>query len=513
MASTVDQLRSDFEKATEKTRQAYDAWTGEFGSSNYVKKEYEKAVEKGDKAEAARLKPEYDRLSQAYKAAQEEKNRLKLALSRAERAEGKTKAGESSLKTYNKTLTELKKAESNIQGYKGNEGYIAAYQKAQIAYDEAVAAGKNPKALPAQKITVPAVEKKQEVNADGTPKTTSTETLSSILGTLSDTNNLSVLKQLQNDLKTKFPSIYKGGVDGMGSWAETQYAIQKLMEARSILPTNLQGKSFAEFVVAPGSADLIISGGGTGGVPTATATISDPTTAARYINSVVNNLLGRDATPKEVEDLRKILNDAELKNKTSTVGGITKGGIDQYQFLTDLIKTGTYKGDKKLGKLGTLGKLTESFKKKGTETGLLTAQTLAATARANGITLNPEQLAEYATQVKNGTDIKTIQNTIRNTVANTMPETVKKMMLDGTDLETIYQPYKNIMYQTLEINPETIPLNDSALASAIGPNGQMTLFDFQKTLRKDPRWQYTNNAREDVSNSVTKVLQDFGFMG
>jgi hypothetical protein len=86
-------------------------------------------------------------------------------------------------------------------------------------------------------------------------------------------------------------------------------------------------------------------------------------------------------------------------------------------------------------------------------------------------------------------------------------------MADGTDLETIYAPYKNVMYQTLELNPDAINLNDSTLRSAIGPNGEMPIYDFQRALRKDPRWQYTNNAREDVSNSVTKVLQDFGFVG
>jgi hypothetical protein len=43
--------------------------------------------------------------------------------------------------------------------------------------------------------------------------------------------------------------------------------------------------------------------------------------------------------------------------------------------------------------------------------------------------------------------------------------------------------------------------------------GEYTMYDFQRALRKDARWQYTNNAREDVFQSVGKVLQDFGFQG
>ena len=69
------------------------------------------------------------------------------------------------------------------------------------------------------------------------------------------------------------------------------------------------------------------------------------------------------------------------------------------------------------------------------------------------------------------------------------------------------------MYQTLEINPDGISLNDATLRSAIGPNGEMPIYDFQRALRKDARWQYTNNAREEVSNAALGVLRDFGFQG
>ena len=86
-------------------------------------------------------------------------------------------------------------------------------------------------------------------------------------------------------------------------------------------------------------------------------------------------------------------------------------------------------------------------------------------------------------------------------------------MAEGTDLETIYAPYKTTMASVLELDPKSINLNDQTLRSAIGMNGEMPIYDFQRALRKDARWQYTNNARKEVSDSVSKVLQDFGFMG
>jgi hypothetical protein len=69
------------------------------------------------------------------------------------------------------------------------------------------------------------------------------------------------------------------------------------------------------------------------------------------------------------------------------------------------------------------------------------------------------------------------------------------------------------MAAVLEVAPDSINLNDGTLRSAIGPEKEMSLYDFQRVLRKDPRWQYTDNARAEASDSVLKVLKDFGFQG
>ena len=92
-----------------------------------------------------------------------------------------------------------------------------------------------------------------------------------------------------------------------------------------------------------------------------------------------------------------------------------------------------------------------------------------------------------------------------------MPDNVKKLLNEGIDLETVYAPYKNLMASTLELNPESIDLKDPTLRLAFGPDKETTIYDFEKALRKDYRWQYTDNAKRDVSNVALKVLQDFGF--
>jgi hypothetical protein len=71
------------------------------------------------------------------------------------------------------------------------------------------------------------------------------------------------------------------------------------------------------------------------------------------------------------------------------------------------------------------------------------------------------------------------------------------------------------MANTLDINEETIGLNDPTLQMAISnPDGkEVSLFEYQTRLRKDPRWQFTDQARSEAADVAQKVLKDFGFMG
>lgn len=257
-----------------------------------------------------------------------------------------------------------------------------------------------------------------------------------------------------------------------------------------------------------------------------TTTISPRATATTYIDAALKSLgINRDATPEEIDNLTKVLNDAESRFKTTIKNGVTRDLLgNRQQFIENLITTGKYvdpntgkpikgvKEDvKKAAKiLGTLSKSAQTFK---ADTRSLTVQTLQSTANANGVSLSPQQLEQYALEVQNGKDIKVIQSQIRNIAGLGMPDNIKKLLAEGTDLDTVYAPYKTQMAAILEVNPQTISFTDPALRSAIGPNGEMPIYDFQRALRKDARWQYTNNAREDVFQSVGKVLQDFGFQG
>jgi len=224
-----------------------------------------------------------------------------------------------------------------------------------------------------------------------------------------------------------------------------------------------------------------------------TAKISPSTEATALINAAFKSELGRDATSNELAKYTRVLNEAERKNPSKTVNGITTGGINRDQFL----KT-------------EIAKLPE-FAKKKTDKVALTSQSILGTAKANGVTLNQSQIDSFAKRVQDGTDIKIIDNEIRNIAGLGMPDKVVKLLGQGIDLDTVYSPYRNLMASILELNPESIDLKDPTLRLAFGPDKETTIYDFEKTLRKDYRWQYTDNAKRDVSNVALKVLRDFGF--
>jgi len=142
--------------------------------------------------------------------------------------------------------------------------------------------------------------------------------------------------------------------------------------------------------------------------------------------------------------------------------------------------------------------------------------TLRAVARANGLDLDvmfKDSIDTWLDRMAKGESIETFKSVIRNTAKAGLPDRVASLLDQGVDLETIYSPYKKLMAATLELNSDAIPLSDPTLRAGIGPDKEVSLYEYQRMLRKDPRWQYTNNAREDVSNSALTVLRNFGLQG
>jgi peptidoglycan hydrolase-like protein with peptidoglycan-binding domain len=241
-------------------------------------------------------------------------------------------------------------------------------------------------------------------------------------------------------------------------------------------------------------------------LPTGTRTIFTPTEAASIINTVSKSILGREATPEELSKLTASLKKAQSKAITTTkysmVDGVrvadVTGNLDEVQFLSDIIKKNPEYDKRKQG-VRDVGKAD-----------------LVKTAVANGLDLDKtfaSQLPNWIKRIENGEDPEVFKQIIRQTAKIGLPEKVSKLLDQGLDLDAVYAPYRNTMASLLEVNPDSISLNDSLLRTAIQGDKEMPIYDFQRQIRKDNRWQYTNNARGEAADVATTVLRDFGFMG
>lgn len=141
---------------------------------------------------------------------------------------------------------------------------------------------------------------------------------------------------------------------------------------------------------------------------------------------------------------------------------------------------------------------------------------LQEVARANGLDLNKafgSSLPSWLQAINKGEDIETYKRIIRGVAKLGLPDKVGALLDQGADLESIYNPYRRQMATLLETTEDAISLDDPLLRSAIGPDKEMSLYDFKRVIRKDPRWQYTDNAREDMSSTALNLLRNFGFQG
>lgn len=224
----------------------------------------------------------------------------------------------------------------------------------------------------------------------------------------------------------------------------------------------------------------------------ALAAAASKTQYGRDINSVINQIKeyalesGATITDDEIRNFAQQIYDSGQEADAATVRSLLRGKIT-------------------LGKEGVVGG----------RAGRNLAE-LTKTAKANGLDLVKAfggQVQNWIQNIEQGESVDTYKQIIRNVAKLGLPEKVGTLLDQGVDLETIYGPYRRQMANLLEVDEDSINLDDPLLRAAIGPDKEQTLYDYKKMVRKDPRWQYTDNAKEEVSNVALQVLRDFGFQG
>ena len=154
-------------------------------------------------------------------------------------------------------------------------------------------------------------------------------------------------------------------------------------------------------------------------------------------------------------------------------------------------------------------------KQLGGSAGELEGQLRALTS-AFGVDLGNKWRAAQAARILRGDDtIEGVQSRVRE-LAMREYKAFADAIAGGQTVQDIASPYIQKMADLLEMNPDDININNKLIQKALkqrtadGKPAAMDLTDFADLVRKDNRWQYTDNARQEMSSVVADVARAFG---
>jgi hypothetical protein len=141
---------------------------------------------------------------------------------------------------------------------------------------------------------------------------------------------------------------------------------------------------------------------------------------------------------------------------------------------------------------------------------------LKSQALKYGVNLDKNQLSYMQRDLLNPADGKDAQyylNSIKQQSIDANPWFAASLK-EGRTLYDVTSTYRNQMANLLEIAPENITWND-LMNKVVNKekNAANTFADFTKSVKQDPLWQYTRNAKETYSNMAVDLMKQFGFMG
>lgn len=137
-------------------------------------------------------------------------------------------------------------------------------------------------------------------------------------------------------------------------------------------------------------------------------------------------------------------------------------------------------------------------------------------ARQFGLKLTPQQSQTYIKDYLFGkTQLSDVLDTFRRDAAKKYVN-FSDRILAGETVEDVAAPYKEMAAQLLEtdVNSEDNLILDALTGRTAEGNAKYSsLADFKRAVKADPRWQRTNNARDEYFNVGQRILRDFGFLG
>ncbi len=142
-------------------------------------------------------------------------------------------------------------------------------------------------------------------------------------------------------------------------------------------------------------------------------------------------------------------------------------------------------------------------------------ESLMSLALNNGVSMSEGWFGQVSDSLARGkSDINMWEDDIRSMAAERFPLYAEKIRA-GVNVRELASPYAQSMRRILE--RADVDLDDPYITQALGArddNGNpkaMPMYDFEKSVRQDPRWLSTDNAQDAFMSNAHQVLVNFGF--
>jgi hypothetical protein len=278
-------------------------------------------------------------------------------------------------------------------------------------------------------------------------------------------------------------------------------AWNKLVQNYSISNSVAQ-KPFTTWLVGESEYNREISGTGDGTSVFLQPSITPKEQALEDFNTFILDATGSAANPADAAEYYKELNKLEKSKVAKQV--TTRSGSTTTQTAT----AGVTKEDRELLAAKFVDRYidTAGVKNVGGAVGA-NLGTIRKLASDYNIALSDAEIRRYAVSALTDKNVlETAKVKIKNT-AKVRYQNLAPYIDQDLTVKDIASQYINRMANVLEINPDTVKLDNRYIDTALSTLPNFT--DFNKILRGGPEWPFTLNAREEAASIINKVKSDF----
>ena len=278
-------------------------------------------------------------------------------------------------------------------------------------------------------------------------------------------------------------------------------AWNKLVQNYSI-SNSVAKKPFTTWLVGEAEYNKEISGTGDGTSVFLQPSITPKQQAYEDFNTFIRDAVGVDANPKDAEQYYKELSKLEKSKVAKQV--TTRSGSTTTQVATP----GVTKEDRELLAAKFINRYidTKGVQNVGGAVGGNLSSIRKFAADYN-VTLSDAEIRKYAIDALTDKNVlETAKVKIKNT-AKFRYQNLAPFIDQDLSVRDIASQYINRMANVLEVNPDTVALDNKYIDNALTNNLNFT--DFNKLLKGSPEYPYTDGARSEAAGYLNWIKQDF----